>query len=204
MRKIATVLLLTIAVSMLFGCSQKAESTPKEPDITQIRSICNLATLECYYHNVAKSEKTAGSGISHIGEVDRKFWIEYTGIAKIGIDMSKVDMKIEGETVTVFIPNAKLLSIDISENDLNEKSYITSGDSWFNNNKITANDQTSAINNAQSNMAERVKSNSSLLLRAQSRAQELIENYIVQLAKLSNIEYKIEWIYENTSTEDIK
>ena len=204
MRKTAIVFVLILVISMFSGCAQKSEANPKEPDITQIRSICNLATLECYYHNVAKSEKKVGSGISHLGEVDRKFWIEYTGIAKIGIDMSKVDMKIEGEKVTVFIPNAKLLSIDISETDLNEKSYITSGDSWLNNNKITADDQTSAINNAQSTMAESVKNNSSLLLSAQSRAQELIENYIVQLGQLSNIEYKIEWVYENNSTEEKK
>lgn len=27
------------------------------PEISQIHSICELATTECYYHNVAKSEK---------------------------------------------------------------------------------------------------------------------------------------------------
>ena len=199
MRKIAIILLLVLTLSMFSGCSQKVENTSKEPDIMQIRSICNLATLECYYHNVAMSEKEAGSGISYIGEVDRKFWIEYTGIAKVGIDMSEVDMKIEGDKVTVFIPNAKLLKIDISEeeDDFNEKSYISSGDSWFNKNKITADDQTAAINNAQSKMEETVMNNSSLLLSAQTRAQKLIENYIVQLGQLSNIEYKIEWVYEN-------
>ena len=41
------------------------------PDIAQIRTICELATLECYYHNVAKSVKEKGSGLLHIGE-DRK------------------------------------------------------------------------------------------------------------------------------------
>ena len=196
MRKIAIILLLVLALSMFSGCSQKVENTSKEPDIMQIRSICNLATLECYYHNVAVSEKEAGSGISHIGEVDRKFWVEYTGIAKVGIDMSKVDMKIEGDKVTVFIPEAKLLSTSIFDKELNEKSYIFSGDSWFNKNKITADDQTAAINNAQSKMEETVMNNSSLLLSAQTRAQKLIENYIVQLGQLSNIEYKIEWVYE--------
>ena len=201
MKKIAILLSLVLIVCMISGCSQKNSQTTNEPDITQIRSICNLATLECYYHNVAKSEKTAGSGLSYIGEVDRKFWIEYTGIAKIGIDMSKVDMKIEGDKVTVFMPNAKLLSIDISESDLNEGSYIASGDSWFNKNKITAEDQTSAINNAQSKMAESVKNNSSLLLSAQSRAQELIENYIVQLGEISGIQYKIVWEYEENRAE---
>ncbi len=196
MKKITLILLCVLLSCGTFGCAPKnSNSVKKEPDITQIRSICNLATLECYYHNVAKSTKTAGSGISHVGEVDRKFWIEYTGIAKIGIDMSKVDMQIEGDTVTVFLPNAKLLSIDIEEDDLNEGSYIASADG-VNSNKITAEDQTKAINNAQSTMAESVKNNPQLLLNAQSRAQDLIENYINQLAELSNIKYNIKWVYE--------
>lgn len=202
MRKIAIVLLFAMVVSMFSGCSQKTDGTPEEPDIMQIRSICNLATLECYYHNVAKSEKKSGSGISHLGEVDRKFWIEYTGIAKVGVDVSKVKTKVNGENITVFMPAAKLINIDINENDLNENSYITSGDSWFNNNKITAEDQTSAINDAQATMAESVMGNSALLMNAQNRAKELIENYIVHLGQLSDIEYKIEWVYENNSTED--
>lgn len=202
MRKLSIVLLLAFVISAFSGCSPKKMTTPNEPDIMQIRSICNLATLKCYYHNVAKSVKKAGSGISHIGEVDRKFWIEYTGIATIGIDISKVNMEIEGEKVTVFMPNAKLLSIDIQESDLNEESYISSGDSWFNNNKITADDQTAAINDAQSTMVKSVESNDTLLLNARNRAQDLIENYIVQLGKLANVEYQIEWVYESDSTED--
>ena len=202
MRKIAILAVLVLMAGMFTGCTQKTRV--KGPDITQIRSICNLATLECYYHNVAKSEKDVGKGIAHLGEVHRKFWIEYTGIAKVGIDMSEVDMKIEGEKVTVFIPNAKLLSIDISETDLNENSYIISGDSWFNTNKITAEDQTNAIKEAQTEMAESVKNNSSLLLTAQNRAQELIENYIVQLGQVLNVEYKIEWVYESKPTEEME
>lgn len=199
MRKIAIILLSVLTVSMFSGYSQKAEKSSTEPDIMQIRSICNLATLECYYHNVAKSEKPAGSGMAHWGEVDRRFWVEYTGIAKIGIDMSEVDMKIEGDKVSVFIPEAKLLSTSIHEKELNEESYIFSGDSWFNKNKITAEDQTSAINKAQTEMSETVMNNDTLLLSAQTRAQKLIENYIVQLGQLSNIEYKIEWVYDNNS-----
>ena len=29
----------------------------KQPEISQVRAICNLATLKTYYHNVAKIEK---------------------------------------------------------------------------------------------------------------------------------------------------
>lgn len=193
MKRIIIVMLLAIIMSVIPGCNINGVSS-KKPDLSQIRSICNLATLECYYHNVAKTKKEAGSGISHIGETDRTFWIEYTGIAKIGIDMSKVNMQIDGDTVSIFIPNAKLLSIDISEDNMN---YISNDDSWFNKNKITAEDQISAINDAQSNMAESVKNNSALLLSAQSRAKDLIENYIIKLNELSKTEYKIEWQYES-------
>ena len=196
MRKIVIILLSVLTASMFSGCSQRAEKATEEPDIMQIRSICNLATLECCYHNVAKSEKTAGSGIAHWGEVDRRFWVEYTGVAKVGIDISEVDMKIEGDIVTVFIPKAKLLSTSIDEKELNEESYIFSDDSWFNKNKITVEDQMSAINEAQAEMAETVMNNTALLVSAQSRAQKLIENYIVQLGQLSNIEYKIEWVHD--------
>lgn len=202
MKKIAIILLSALIICTFSGCSLKKEKTVNKPDITQIRSICNLATLECYYHNVAKGTKEAGTGITHIGEVDRKYWIEYTGIAKIGIDMSEVDIKTEGNKVTVFIPNAKLLSIDIRDADLNENSYISSEDSHFNSNKITADDQTAAINKAQLEMAKSVKNNSALLLNAQNRAQELIKNYIVQIGTLSGTEYEIEWEYESNSEQN--
>lgn len=194
-------LIVTILIFcfMLSSCKQNNNVIVKEPDITQIRSICNLATLECYYHNVAKSKKVSDSWFKK----DREFWIEYTGIAKIGIDMSKVNMEISGNNITVTLPNAELLDIDIRENDLNEESYIKSADGWIKN-KITADDQTAAINSAQIEMSESVKSNKSLLLNAQDRAQELIENYIKKLGEISNIEYQIKWIYEDSTEANVE
>ena len=66
-------------------------------------------------------------------------------------------------------------------------------------NKITADDQTAAINSAQIKMSESVKNNKSLLLNAQGRAQELIENYIQKLGEISDTEYQIKWIYEDSA-----
>ena len=198
MKKAILILLFIITIGLFSACStEPVKPERKEPEIAQIRSICNLATLECYYHNVAKSTKKAQSGFFGIGEEDRKFWIEYTGTAKIGIDMTKVDMTIDADKVTVTLPKAELLSVNVDPKELNENSYIASEDAFFNSNKITATDQTNAIKNAQAEMENSVKSNSTLLLNAQNRAKDLIENYIVQLGKLSNVEYKIEWIYEN-------
>lgn len=104
------------------------------PDISQIRSICELATLECYYHNVAASTKEKGKGISHIGEKDREFWIEYSGVAKLGVNMSKVDMEVNGKDIVITIPKAELLGL--SDYTFSEDSYI-SEDDGINKNPIT-------------------------------------------------------------------
>ena len=195
MKKLILILLCITSVLVCVGCSSPKTYEAK-PDITQIRSICNLATLECYYHNVAKSTKTSGSSISDWFEKDREFWIEYTGVAKIGIDMSKINMEISDDTVTVHMPEAKLLSVDILETDLNEGSYIANSDNKLNPNKITAEDQTAAINNAQTKMATSVKENTMLLLNARIRAEKLIENYIIQVGDIAGISYRIKWVYD--------
>ena len=194
-KKIFIIGIMLLTVLIMCSCSAE-KKVINEPEITQIRSICNLATLECYYHNVAKSVKTAGEGIAHWGEKERKFWIEYTGVAKVGVDMSKVTMEMDGTNVIISIPDAELMNISVEESTLNEESYISSADG-LNSNKITAEDQTAAIENAQKEMEESVKNNSALLLSAQSRVKDLIKNYIDRLVEVSGVEYKITWVYED-------
>ena len=187
------IIAILILCFMLPGCQQTTPVNIQEPDIVQIRSICDLATLECYYHNVAKSTKAADSWF----QKDRKQWIEYTGIAKIGIDMNEVKMEISENNVRVTLPNAKILVIDVYEID--EKSFITSEDGLIKN-KITADDQTAAIKDAQNKMEEQVRNNTSLFDNAQIKAKKLIENYIRQLGEISNIQYNITWVLDDTTT----
>ena len=56
---------------------QKVEG---KPELSQVRAICDLATLKTYYHNVAKIKKDKG----WILQKDRELWIEYTGMTTIG------------------------------------------------------------------------------------------------------------------------
>ena len=54
-RRVALIIISVVMImSTCTACSEKKQAV-SEPDITQVRNICNLATLECYYHNVAKS-----------------------------------------------------------------------------------------------------------------------------------------------------
>ncbi|MCM1498324.1 MAG: DUF4230 domain-containing protein [Clostridium sp.] len=171
---------------------ETAENPAVCPDISQIRSICNLATLECYYHNVAKSVKEKGEGLSHIGEKERVFWIEYSGVAKFGVDISKVNMETDGERVVITIPKAQLLGL--SKYSFTEDSYISSDDG-INKNPITAENQTEAIAAAEEDIKQLFANDDALLMRAQDNAKKLIENYIKQLGQISEVDYQIEWNY---------
>ena len=194
-----TVIIIGILlISLLSGCGKsedKEAAKSTEPDIMQVRSICKLATVECYYHNVAKSEKPAGTGIWHFGEKDRQFWIEYTGTVKLGIDMSKVQMKVNGTDVTVTIPEAEVQQVNVDDDSYNSDSYIFSEDG-INKNEITAEDATGAVENARNEMIKTAEENTALLVNAQERAKKMIENYIMQLGETTGTEYQITWKYE--------
>jgi hypothetical protein len=195
------ILLATFVAMMGLLCACEVVADNKEtnsikPEEEQIRAICELSTLECYYHNVAKSTKTKGTGITSWGEKDREFWIEYTGVAKIGIDMSRVKMDMDDENhITIYLPEANVMNVTVEGETLD---YISSADGW-NKNEITAEDETDAIEKAQQEMEETVKTNSALLQSARDRAQKLIENYINQLGKAVGATYEIEWNYDDAS-----
>ena len=196
-----------LLISLLSGCGKsedKEEAKSTEPDIMQIRSICKLATVECYYHNVAKSEKSAGTGIWHLGEKDRQFWIEYTGTVKLGIDMSKVQMKVDRTNVTVTIPEAEVQQVDVDDDSYNSDSYIFSEDG-INKNEITAEDATGAVENARNEMIKTAEKNTALLVNAQERAKKMIENYIMQLGETTGTEYQITWKrWQNAGRQSVK
>ena len=188
---IIVIISIIVIIGIIFLCMpQKVEG---KPELSQVRAICDLATLKTYYHNVAKIKKYKG----WLLQKDRELWIEYTGMTTIGIDMSKVEMKVENEKVVVTLPKAKLLSIDIDEEKIDKDSYFYSKDNaLLFKNEITAEEQTQAINEAQDKMKSQVEGNEQLLKMAQERAKNLIEKYINQLGELSQKKYTIEWNFE--------
>lgn len=189
-RILMIVIAYAMVISLLVSCSKN--TVDKVPDIEQVKSICELATLECYYNNVAKMTVEAGKGITHWGEKDRELWIEYEGFAKVGVELSKVSIKIDENKVKIFMPKSKVLETGVFE--INSDSYYISEDGWFNKNKIDTEKQQEAVEKAQSKMEKSIKNNSVLFEQADKKAKSLIENYIKEIGKISNIEYEIEWI----------
>ena len=68
MKKMIALLLALAALLGCTACGQKEEAPTVELDVTEMRAICELSTMDCYYHNVAKYfEKDAQSGCLGIG-----------------------------------------------------------------------------------------------------------------------------------------
>ena len=183
MKRIVSLLLLLCMAASLCACGKAKVAPLREEDI---RAICELATLECYYNNVAKIDKEAGFFL----QKDRKMWIEYEGRAVIGIDMADVGIEIKGKQVNITLPEAEILNLDYV---LTPDSYIISEDGWLFKNEITTEEQDMAVTGAQEEMRKAVQENKSLFLQAEARAKELIENYILKLGEATGMKYTIQW-----------
>ena len=186
MKRIFSILLILVMALCLSSCSKKSDAELKVEDI---HAICELATIKCYYNNVAQIDKKK----DNIFQKDRKMWIEYEGEAVLGIDMSKLEIKINDDSVDITMPKAEILSIKPKKETLNEKSYVVSADGFLFKNKITTEDQEAAITKGQSKMENAIKNNTALFIKAESKAKELIENYITKLSEIIDKDYTINW-----------
>lgn len=186
------VLILAAVMSFTSISCGKVEKEEKvvKPQVSQMKSICELATMECYYHNVAKySEEDAQGALWW--KKDKHFWIEYSGIVKIGIDASRLNIKVEDEFVTITLPPAKVLSSRVDETSLTKDSFYKEKNSA----DVTGEDQTKAFKEAQENMENEAANDSTLLANAQQRAQILLEEYVTNIGNAVGKEYSIEWKY---------
>lgn len=193
MKRIIAILLMIASLLSLCACGDSSIPTaPEEPQITQMRTICELATMDCYYHNVAKYyEKDADKGILGFGKKDKKFWVEYSGEVTIGLDATLVALQVSGDQVTITIPPAKVLGAKVYSDSLTTDSYIIDKDSA----DITAEDQTRVFENAQADMLAQASNDHLLLFNAQQRAQMLLEDYVTNIGNAIGVTYQINWIY---------
>lgn len=181
--------LLVISMLCLTGCADKKEE--KEADFSAIQSVCELATLKCYYHNVAKSETEASGLFKWLGTGYKKIWTEYSGIVELGVDVSKVSVSKPSKdgVVKVTIPDAEILSVDLDEDSMGEP--LT--DTGFMT-KITKEEETEALAEAQNHMEETANENGNLLNQAKERAKSLIEGYVKNVGEQIGKEYTVEWV----------
>jgi len=190
-RKIIT-LFLTFAISIICVSCTKTETNQEstKPQIAKMKTICELATMDCYYHNVAKYYDKNVEGFL-FWKKDKHFWVEYSGIVKVGIDASKLVIEVKDDSVTITIPEAKVLGYKVDETSLSKKSFVLDDNSA----NTSFEDQKKAISDAEKDIVSEVSKDPALLTSAQQKAKRLLEEYIANFGKTIGKEYSIDWIY---------
>lgn len=191
MKKLMCILISAVLTLSLAACSD-TEPAPvdMEPQTSQMKAICELAVMDCYYHNVAKYELKDAEGFLWWTK-DKNFWIEYSGVVTLGVDVSRVTVEVDGTKVTISIPAAEVLSCTVDSSSLTEDSFIVAQDSAA----IEAEDEVYAFADAQAKLEETASQDTALLVSAQQQAQQLLEDYITNIGKATGKSYSIEWIY---------
>lgn len=186
--KKSLICLLSVPMLLLNACGTPKPESDLTPRVSQMKAICELSVMECYYHNVAKFyEEDAESFL--FWSKDKEFWIEYGGIVKLGIDTANVAIEVNGDTVSIALPEATVLGCKVDQTTLKEDCYIVADGSA----KVTADDQTEAFAAAQKNMEEAAAQDTTLLTMARQRVQQLLEEYIHNLSEASGQSYTIQW-----------
>lgn len=180
--------LLSVPMLLLNACGTPKPESDLTPRVSQMKAICELSVMECYYHNVAKFyEEDAETFL--FWSKDKEFWIEYGGIVKLGIDASDVAIEVDGDVVSITLPEATVLGCEVDQTTLGEDAYIVADGSA----KVTADDQTEALAAAQKDMEETAAQDTALLTMARQRVQDLLEEYIRNLSEASGQTYTIQW-----------
>lgn len=140
---------------------------------------------------MAKAETEASGLFKKLGTGYKKIWTEYSGIVELGIDVNKVSISKPDDkgVVKVTIPDAEILNVDLDEDSMSEP--LT--DTGFMT-KITKEEETAALAEAQNNMEETAQENTALLAQAKERAKNLIEGYVKNVGEQIGEEYTVEWV----------
>ncbi len=182
---VTALLLLTTA------CGKAEEPALPLPQEEQVKTICQLAVLECEYHNLAKYQD--GQKVERFLWMTKgkRFWVEYSATAVLGINADQVSMELQGDVVSITLPRARVLNCSVNGDSLSPDSYIVDKASA----PVTAEDEVYAFQEAQASLRQDVEADQNMLNLAQTRAEELLRNYVNSLAKATGTEYQVEFHY---------
>lgn len=181
---VTALLLLTTA------CGKTEEPALPLPQEEQVKTICQLAVLECEYHNLAKFEQKDASKFLWMIK-DKRFWVEYSATAVLGINADQVSMELQGDVVNITLPKAQVLHCKVNGDSLSPDSYIVDKASAT----VTAEDEVYAFQEAQDGLQKTVEADNNMMNLAQTRVEDLLRNYVNSLAKATGTEYRVEFHY---------
>ena len=186
-----------ILIGVFFIVKNRLDKKTVENQITEqsVRQICELSTLDCFYHNVF--EWVSPGGFFQPG---KKLWLEYDGVIRVGIkaDEIKISEPDQDGVITVTIPPATILDKDLDENSIYE---IDSESSLLGflpiYRSVSVEERKEALANAQIDMELSASKNEMILSEAKERAKKILENNIILLGEASGKHYKVRFIEDS-------
>ena len=184
------IIILVIVVLLAILVPKRLPSIFKSSNYTKVEKICNLATVEAYYHNVAIKEDPASSIGKIFGNIGyKKYWLEYDAIVQYGIDAKKVKIEkpnLKNEVI-VHIPEAEILGepelvIEYIKDPVTDTGFLTS---------VSGEDKTIAIENSIKELKANANKDNEQLQLARERAKKFFEKYIVNAGKEIGVDYKV-------------
>ncbi|MBQ4451225.1 MAG: DUF4230 domain-containing protein [Clostridia bacterium] len=204
---LAIVLIADIIIGgVLIITSGNKSEIPVEQRITEssIQRICELATLECYYHNVTEWSQDS----NWIGYGAKRLWLEYDGLVRVGIKGSQIkvsDPDPEG-VITVSMPKATILDKDLDEETLYEidsESALWGFIPLYSS--VSTEERKNALYEAQEDMLAGASKNGMILNEARDRAKMVIEKNIVWLGEAAGKQYTVKFVdADDTSAEQVQ
>ncbi len=150
-----------------------------------LRDMGKLVTEEYYF-----TEVVSFSSIKNYLSIDWKitessFLASYDGVIHAGVDFTRIGVEKDeqGKTVTIRLPAAEILTIDIDPESLtvySEKNGL--------GNRITLEDYSSALQELEANASEKALEKG-MLERADQNAEKLIRSFVASLVDLT--EYRL-------------
>lgn len=195
-------MLLVIAILILFVPNFFHKEKQSKAEFSAVDKICELATLRCYYHDVAEYKKTPDGlfkyGLFKYGY--KKLWMEYDGIVEVGIDVGEVRVAEPDEdgVVEIYVPQAKIINVGATEESMTEPITETGAFTT-----ITTEEKATAFSEAQTTMKTNAESDNSILNQAHNNAKALLKQYVINVGKQIGEDYTVKWV-ENSQENPVQ
>ncbi len=199
MKRNSVVVALLAAMLTLTACTGPQVQTVGEekPDFSQASAVAKLSTVECTYHNVAEFLDDGTQYLAGLNVGYKKAWLEYDGTVTLGIDVTKVNVADpdDNNVVVVTVPQAYVQDCTVIKESFSP-IYVDKGLT----SRLTAEDQASAVQKAQEQMAKSAQENETLLSQARSRAGILLKSYVENAGKVIGKTYTVRFVDEDGSS----
>lgn len=139
---------------------------------TRLEEIAELASVNYIYKNMGQFENTSTFYGLTIPFTTKKFILSYSGEIKAGIDLSDIKVDLSEQTITVELPEAKILSHAIDEKSVTVFDEKTS---LFNPIKI---DDMTTFTADQKDQMEKEVIEKGLLVQARESAEKMLKSML--------------------------